>query len=269
MNRFGVVIPSFNQGNYISHTLESLWLNHELIEDVLILDNESTDGTLSIIEQFQKKWPTIRLISKKDNGQADALNRGFKEISGQYLCYLNSDDILCPNALMTIAPHFDNGAEFVTGHRLAISSRGLPLWRFPPIPTINDEFFITSGCHQESSFWTRTSYNKAGGFIDDSYRFAMDFELFVRMRTSGIKVKYINDLVGKFRIHDTSKTTNQLSTLGFQEIQRVRKAHGMKPMSNTEHKEAYFKTMKASLGFKRYCLYKTGGIVCKRVSKYL
>ena len=98
--RISIIIPSFNQGMFLEETLLSVINQPYKNVEILVMDGGSTDNSVEIIkkyESFISYWQ-----SKKDNGQSDAINQGFKRATGEYVTWLNSDDVLLPNALTSI-----------------------------------------------------------------------------------------------------------------------------------------------------------------------
>jgi glycosyltransferase involved in cell wall biosynthesis len=104
--KISIITPSFNQGKYIEQTILSVLNQNYPNLEYIIIDGGSTDETVSIIKKYESQityW-----VSEKDNGQTDAINKGFAKCSGQIFNWLNSDDYYEPNALHTIAQLFMN-----------------------------------------------------------------------------------------------------------------------------------------------------------------
>src|SRR5713226_256092 len=99
--RISIVTPSYNQGQFIEETIRSVLLQGYPSAEYIVIDGGSRDASFKIIKRYEHYidyW-----ISEKDKGQSDALNRGFARATGEYLTWVNSDDILLPNALYLIA----------------------------------------------------------------------------------------------------------------------------------------------------------------------
>ncbi len=98
--RISIIIPSFNQGMFLEETLLSVINQPYKNVEILVMDGGSTDNSVEIIKKYE---PFISYWqSQKDNGQSDAINQGFKRATGEYVTWLNSDDVLLPNALTSI-----------------------------------------------------------------------------------------------------------------------------------------------------------------------
>lgn len=94
---FTVVIANYNHGKYLNSALDSLVNQDYQNFELFVIDAKSTDNSLEIIKKFEDRidwW-----ISEPDSGQSDAFNKGFKKANGQFLFWLNADDVLLPNSL--------------------------------------------------------------------------------------------------------------------------------------------------------------------------
>src|SRR5690349_7302447 len=100
-----VVVPSFNQAEFLGEALESVLAQTYPRLEVLVVDGGSTDGSPDVIRAFEDRlawW-----VSEPDRGQADALNKGFARASGELLTWLSSDDTLLPGAVERLAESFE------------------------------------------------------------------------------------------------------------------------------------------------------------------
>jgi glycosyltransferase involved in cell wall biosynthesis len=95
-----VVIPSFNQGQYIEETILSVLGQQYPNLEILVIDGGSTDNTIEILKKYSDRISYWH--SKKDKGQADAINQGMNLSSGKIVCWLNSDDMYLPGTLLAV-----------------------------------------------------------------------------------------------------------------------------------------------------------------------
>jgi glycosyltransferase involved in cell wall biosynthesis len=233
-----IVTPSFNQGAFIERTVRSVLGQGYPRLQYVVIDGGSTDSTLEILQPYLRYFHYFH--SGPDQGQADAIARGFEQTSGDLMAYLNSDDLLAPGALHFVAAYFDRHPEvdFTYSHRCIIdaSDRVIGHWYLPP--HLNYLMRRWDLIPQETCFWRRRLFEAAGN-IDTSYRFAMDYDLFVRMMARG-KFRRVNRILAAFRRHASSKTTQQYATVGANEVRAIRKKHGIADLPRDEFFQTWF-----------------------------
>ncbi len=211
-----IVVPSFNQAAYLPETLQSLVEQDYTPLEVIIQDGGSTDGSVAIGEDYVQRYPDIfQLHVEQDDGQADALNRGFARARGEILAFLNSDDTYYPGVLHRVAAEIDpskdrcvivgrcmftgdgsryvgieHPAEYISHfEHLAIWKRG-----YNTIP-------------QPSVFWHRKVWERCGGF-DVKEHHALDYDLFCHF-SKHFQFHRIDQLFSTYRMHDSSKSAQK------------------------------------------------------------
>lgn len=176
-----------------------------------------------------------RFESRRDAGQANALNLGFLQATGEVMGYLNADDLLLPGALHYVASSFARRpeADVVYGHRVLIDESGHEVGRWV-LPPHDDEILSWADyIPQETVFWRRRIWERAGGRIDESFQFALDWDLLLRFRSAGATFVRLPRFLAAFRVHPDQKTS-QLTEIGAQEMERLRqRCHG-RPVSPAE-----------------------------------
>ncbi|MDC1068229.1 glycosyltransferase family 2 protein [Candidatus Kapabacteria bacterium] len=215
--KISVITPSYNQGNFISETIESVlnqnWDNLEYI----IMDGGSTDNTLEIIKKYDKDNPNkIIWKSEKDRGQSHAINKGFELATGDIVCWLNSDDYFPKDTLKKVAAKFEDNpnSKWLTGDYIIIDANGNEIQNFvkkyknllkllPKKLTLS----IANYVNQPSTFWRKDIIDEIG-LINEDLNYTMDYEYWIR-----IIQKYdpliVKDALSVFRIHGESKGGDQ------------------------------------------------------------
>lgn len=216
-----IVTPSYNQGEYIEETIRSvLSQDYPRIEHI-VMDGGSTDNTLSILRKYGDR---LEWSSGKDNGQTDALNKGFKKAKGAVLAWLNSDDIYYPGAVSRAVSAFreNPGAQLVYGRGNYIDTKGAKISEYPTLPFDYDELAESNYICQPSAFFTAEGLRNAGE-LDTDLDYVMDYDLWIRIAQKSGAV-YIPEVLSALRIHPASKTTAQ-SVATYEEILKTAKKH--------------------------------------------
>jgi glycosyltransferase involved in cell wall biosynthesis len=206
-----LVTPSYQQAAFLEQTLLSVFAQDYPGLEYIVLDGGSKDGSAEIIRKYESRiswW-----LSEKDGGQAAALERGFKAAKGEILAWLNSDDLLCPGALLAVGRHFAGHPqeECVNGGGYFIDAQGRPL-RFGRLGFTKGvrasasrlKWLGQEGVFQPSTFFRRSAYEAVGG-LDSSLRFGMDRDLFIRLAERR-PIARIGGMLSAARIHEGAKT---------------------------------------------------------------
>jgi hypothetical protein len=210
--RISIVTPSFNQGAFIEQTICSVLSQGYPNLEYVVRDGGSTDGTTEALERYRPRL--TRVVSEPDGGQADAINKGFAQCSGEIMAYLNSDDLLLPGALAHVASFFARHPEVdaVYGHRVVIDahSRDIGMWVLPAhrdwVVKLQD--FIP----QETLFWRRSAWELAGALFDTNLRCAIDWDFLLRLVNRQARLVRLPRFLGAFRSHPAQKTTAHAKT---------------------------------------------------------
>jgi glycosyltransferase involved in cell wall biosynthesis len=216
-----IVTPSLNQGRYLEAAIESILAQDYPELEHIVIDAGSTDETLDVLRRF----PTIRWLSEPDHGQAHALNKGFALARGQILGWLNADDIYLPGAIGAAVDVLQRtGCALVHGGWCQIDDAGRLLREVKPIPfDYKLQLEVRNGVSQPGSLFTRAAFDAVGG-IDESYRYAMDYDLWLRIGAR-YRVREVDQVLAGYRLHSESKTVSEAE--GFwPETWRAARSHG-------------------------------------------
>ncbi|MBI2353849.1 MAG: glycosyltransferase [Deltaproteobacteria bacterium] len=208
--KISIVTPSFNQAEYLEECIDSILSQNYPNLEYIIMDGGSTDGSVEIIKKYEKYLTYWQ--SKPDGGQYHAINEGFRRSTGEIMAWLNSDDKYHPGALHLAEMAFRAmpQVEWITGRPTAWDAEGnvsivfdhVPEWSLERILYHDkNDFYI----QQESTFWRRSLWDKAGGMLDTSWRLAADFELWRRF-FGYARLVGVDALLGGFRYHSAQKT---------------------------------------------------------------
>jgi len=187
--------------------------------EVLIQDGGSTDGTAALIAELDD--PRVSFVSEPDRGQSDALNRAIARARGEWIVWLNVDDLVRPGLLAAADPD----ADIVYGDFEWIDDDGAQLRHFAPGPEFSARRLLADGCFVFSgAMLIRRSLFDRFGPIDESLRLTMDYDWFLRVAPH-VRARYVPRTLAAFRVHGDSKTS-AMSWGVFRETGRVRRRHG-------------------------------------------
>ena len=204
--KISVVTPSFNQGIFLEQTINSVIGQNYPALEYIVIDGGSKDESPNILAKHDKSlayW-----VCEPDLGQSNAINKGFAKSTGDILLWLNSDDMLLPNALHIINEQVKaNGNGIYFGNCIHFREAiNLTSWGSNVIETsrnyklIDLDFII-----QPSSFWTRNVVNQVGS-LSETLHFGFDWEWFIRAEMLGIPFFPLSYAVSLYRFHDNHKT---------------------------------------------------------------
>lgn len=206
--RFSVVVPSFQQGEFLERTLRSILGQNDPDLEVIVQDGGSMDRSVEILKRYANQ---IRWESKRDNGQSAAINEGFRRATGEFFCYLNSDDLFTPHALRRVRKFFaaHPEAEIVYGQAGFIDEQEAVLGRYPVEPWSYDRLRETCFICQPACFWRRTLWERFGPF-DETLRYAMDYEYWLRVGAT-TPFHFLPEKLASSRCHADAKFFDRAS----------------------------------------------------------
>ncbi len=229
-----ICTPSFNQAEFLDSTIDSVMSQGYPALDYWVQDGASTDDTQGVLSRWGTKG--LRYESVPDDGQADAINRGFARLSGDIMAWLNSDDLLLPGSLASVARVFleNPDVDVVYGHRILIDGAGHDIGRWILPKHEGDVLSWADYIPQETMFWRRELWDAVGGQLDTTFQFALDWDLILRFRDAGAKFHRIPRFLGAFRIHEEQKTSAEMESLGAKEMALLRQRATGRAVSQAE-----------------------------------
>ncbi len=211
MTLVSIITPSFNQASFLERTILSvLEQDHPDIE-YLLADGGSTDGSLEIIKRYADRlaWWT----SEKDQGQAEAINKGFAHAHGEIIAWLNSDDYYLPGTVSAAVKMFGKfpQAGMIYGDMLAVDEfdRTINTLRYHQLSLVDLLCFQIIG--QPAVFMRRSAFEKTGG-LDNTLHFLLDHQLWIRIAEQ-TGVVHVNETWAAARYHAAAK--NRAQATGF------------------------------------------------------
>ncbi|OPY25912.1 MAG: Glycosyltransferase AglE [Methanocella sp. PtaU1.Bin125] len=202
--RVSIVTPSFNQAPFLETTIRSVVEQDYPDIEYVVVDGGSTDGSQEIIKRYADRiafW-----VSERDNGQSDAINKGFRKCTGDIVAWINSDDVYVEGAIPLVARYFAEhpDVDMVHGDIDFIDGRGKFISKVKTADFTLPELLVTNRVSQPSVFWRRKLFDEIG-YLDESFHYVMDYDFWIRVAMKH-KVRHVGATVAQFRLHDTSKT---------------------------------------------------------------
>jgi glycosyltransferase involved in cell wall biosynthesis len=219
-DKISIIIPSFNQGEFIEETLQSIFNQEGAAYEILVFDGGSTDETIDVLKRHSERiayWE-----SAPDSGQSHAINKGLKRITGDVWMYLNSDDLLVPGALATVANYFaDSSVMWLSGGSKNFGNASPGGVKPGPVNAAKDYlapwnrsvpyvFPFSGACFMRRALLERI------GLLDESFQYSMDMEYYCRaIFRGGFHQTVVPEILALWRWHDKSKTMSRGMAYGF------------------------------------------------------
>ncbi len=209
--KISIVTPNYNYAAFIGKTIESVIRQNYNNYEYIIVDDGSTDNSVQVIKQYTSKYPNhIFLIEQENKGQTSAINTGMKRITGDIVCWINSDDTFCEQAFSKVVECFykNNTLDVVFGDMNVMDINEHFIYRRRHL-----NFNYVTGCllgfttilSSNAVFWKKTTMEKSGLF-NENLKCNMDGDFFARL-CKNIKIKKINFSLANFRKQPHTKAS--------------------------------------------------------------
>ena len=220
--KISIITPSYNQGEFIGQTIQSVLNQTYKNIEYIIVDGGSNDQTLEIIDKYRNQIDVV--ISEKDKGQTDAINKGFKLATGELVGWINSDDLLHPDCVEKIVELYHlhpDGSIYYPAVLDCIDRDGKLLYKsLLKIPDRNHLLNKNYSVHQQGSFYSRNLVKQIG-YLDESIYYCMDLDLWLRLLKENGRIYYYQPhALAAFRIWEDTKTT-QAGTRFVQNVKQI------------------------------------------------
>jgi hypothetical protein len=214
-----VVTPSYNQGEFIRATIESVLSQNYPHVEYIIMDGGSTDQTADVVRDYSSR---LTFISEKDRGQSHAINKGFQLARGSLLAWLNSDDTYLPEAIHHGVAGFDRNPRpgAVYGEGYLMDRQGNITSRFPCTepPNIWKLVYISDYILQQTVFFRKDVLDEVG-YLDETLHYTMDWDILIRIAKK-YPLECITDYIGCLREYPEAKSFSGGKT-------RIRELHAL------------------------------------------
>mgnify|MGYP001086066400 CR=1 FL=1 len=207
--RITIITPSYNQGEFIGQTIESVLGQGYPDLEYIVMDGGSTDDTVDILKRYDGR---LHWVSERDRGQSHAINKGLRMATGEIVAFLNSDDLYEPGALMKVGSFFAShpDAGWLTGKCRTVDQNGKEirrgatlyknLWlRLRSYRVLTVMNYIS----QPATFWRQQVVDTVGQF-DEQWQYAMDYDYSLRVGRR-FRLWVLDEYLACFRVHSTSK----------------------------------------------------------------
>lgn len=225
--RVTVVTPSYNQGEFVERTVRSVLSQRGPFDlEYLVIDGGSTDRTLEVLRPFQDR---LQVISEKDRGQSDAINKGFRMATGEVLAWLNSDDTYEPGAIAAAVETLAGGARWCFGQCRIVDEedreirRGISAYKAWCSRRYSRERLLSGNLIPQPAVFFRRELLEEAGPLDESLHYSMDYDLWLSFASRSAPVFVPRDLAC-FRWHRRSKTGSRY-VASAREALRVARRH--------------------------------------------
>jgi glycosyltransferase involved in cell wall biosynthesis len=209
--RITLVTPVYNGARFIEETIRSIVYQGYPNLEYIVVDGGSSDGTVEIIKKYENhiSW----WVSRHDKGVYDALNNGFSHSTGDIMGWLNASDLLHTNGLFVVGSVFASlrAVEWLTGRPTRFNPNGMTV-DIRTLPNWSRYRFLAGAnkyIQQESTFWRRSLWEKAGGELNAAYRDVGDFDLWVRFFRHA-RLYSVDALIGGYRFHPDAISSSNM-----------------------------------------------------------
>jgi len=230
MTLVSIITPSFNQAAYLEQTILSvLQQDHPRIE-YIVIDGSSTDTSVDIIRKYESKlsyW-----VSEKDNGQAEAINKGFARATGEIIAWLNSDDYYLTGAVSSAVRIFEENPDVVLvyGNMLAVDEHGVTFNTLNYKQLTLDDLLCFQIIGQPAVFMRRSVLEDLK--LDSTFHFLLDHYLWIQIARRE-KILHVEQTWAAARYHAEAKNRAKAAEFGreaFQILENIKRDADLAPI---------------------------------------
>ena len=196
--KFSIIIPTYNAAGTLAHCLDSVVNQDYANIEIWLMDGLSTDETLHIARGYQSKYPNLNIVSEKDAGIYDAMNKGIKRCAGQWIYFLGADDTLYNDNVITSVANVSEttAAGVIYGN---VKMRGQNQWNLDNVifnGEYNLEKLLDLTINHQAMFYNKAVFEKCG-FYDLKYKTNADYDFNLRCYAA-TAFQYVNIIIANF-----------------------------------------------------------------------
>ena len=213
-----IVTPSYNQGRFLRRTIDSVLNQTYPHIEYVVIDGASTDESVEVLKSYGDRFPWV---SERDHGQTDAINKGFARTHGEIQAYLNSDDVLLPDAVEKVVDYFlrHPQCDMLYGEAHYIDKEDRVTGKYHTADYSFTHLMETCFVCQPAAFWRTRIAEKIGPF-DDRLHYAMDYDYWIRIDRAGGHIEHVHDVLACSRLYGETKTMSARKQI-HEEVLRV------------------------------------------------
>lgn len=238
-----VIIPAYNQGHYLGRAIDSVLTQSDQAFEIIVVDDGSTDDTAAVARKYSADR-RVRYIFQQNSGLSAARNTGIRHARGQYLSFLDSDDLFLPQKLALLRRHFERHPHLglVAGQAHPIDEDGRPTGvlfdeRLPQ----EGRYLLLGNPLHVGSVLLRRSWQEKVGLFDETLRSYEDWDMWLRLALAGCPMGFVDKPVSLYRFHADQMTRDgsQMTTATFAVLDNLFARSDLPPSWREMHDEAY------------------------------
>jgi glycosyltransferase involved in cell wall biosynthesis len=205
--RFSVIIPAYNAENFLQEALDSVKNQTFSDYEIVVVDDGSTDSTPQLVKAWAASHLQIkmRLITQENKGIGGARNAGMREAQGQFIAFLDADDIWLPRKLELVAQCLDRSPDIdliCHDEWLFENGRNRSRFTYGPHTAYEDLLFKQNSLSTSATVVRRKKVLETGGFSEDlHFNSVEDYDLWLRLSQSRARIAYLHEVLGAYRVH--------------------------------------------------------------------
>jgi glycosyltransferase involved in cell wall biosynthesis len=218
-----ILTPSYNQARWLRDNLRSVACQTYPYIEHIVMDGGSTDGSVDVLRNARD---AVTWRSESDRGQSDAINKAFAASSGEIIGWINSDDAYFDCSVVAeVVAYFEAHPriDVIYGHAAQVDGNGTIIWMIWTPPFSSRVLRIVNFIGQPVAFVRRSALSEP--MLDESYHFAMDYELWLRLDREGRRFQHINRIVAVDR-HQAERKGVTMTDVLQSDIERLAGTHG-------------------------------------------